>query len=422
MKRRTVLAQLAVFGVISIFILYYTVFSLLDVRITNRPFPVTVELKTAGGIFRGAEVSYRGVAVGRVTKVDLHTSGVTVRLSLNHGTRVPGNAIAHVYDLSAVGEQYVDLVPTGPSTAFLHKGSVIPASRTTTPLQTATLLYDLERFVNSLNPADVRVLGREGAAAFAGTGPQLSSILDDTGQLIKQLSDTQGATFDLLHNASTLLHGAAAHSTQFDSFASSLDALTATLASSTPTISTLLQQAAPTTQLVGDLIRENGSALGVLLANLATFSDIQVARIPGLRALLVAVPEFGQLAPKVVRDGTLQTIANIDLDQPLCPSGLPLSNPISGTRTSVRAASCNQAILARGAANAPGAGPSHQVTAGPSARPVSSGTAQVGSYDATSGLSSPSDGSLVRLGTNGGQQRLLGNNSWQAMLLAVTGS
>ena len=35
----------------------YAVFGLLDVRFSGKPYPVTVELDSAGGIFEGAEVA-----------------------------------------------------------------------------------------------------------------------------------------------------------------------------------------------------------------------------------------------------------------------------------------------------------------------------------------------------------------------------
>ena len=139
MKRRTVLGQLILFGLVSILIVGYTMFDLIGVHLTNKPFTVHMSLKTGGGIFSGAEVAYRGVQVGRVTSLKLSTDSVSIDLSINHGTKIPANSTAHIYDLSAVGEQYVDLVPTSaPSKQLLHAGSSIPASQTTTPLQTAT--------------------------------------------------------------------------------------------------------------------------------------------------------------------------------------------------------------------------------------------------------------------------------------------
>ena len=414
MKRNTVFAQLIVFATISVLVIGYAVFGLLHVRLTSRPFSVTVKLHNAGGIFEGAEVAYRGVKVGRVSSVDLHTDGVTIKLSIDSGTKVPDNSIANIFDLSAVGEQYVDLEPTKhPSSTYLKSGSTILPEHTTTPLETATVLYDLEQFISSINPVDLQVLGREGALAFQGTGTQLRAILVDTTQIVDELSSSEDSALRLLDNSSLLLHGAAAHSGEFDRFTQSLDALSKTLAAKTPTINAFLRQSEPTTRLVNTLITENGSAVATLLANLATFSRIQVARVPGLRSLLVAVPEFGRLAPTVVHDGVLLGAANINQDQPLCNTGIPLSDPISGKQTPVRAARCGPE-LARGAANAPR-------PVGASATPTGSGT-EIGTYDPTTGLVSTSDGRLFRLGIDGGQTTIFGGNSWRALLLAGTGS
>jgi phospholipid/cholesterol/gamma-HCH transport system substrate-binding protein len=437
-----VLAQLAVFGAISVLVIGYAVFGLLKVHITGSPYSVKVELANAGGIFNGAEVAYRGVAVGRVSAVDLHTDGVTVTLAIDQGKAIPDNSIAHVYDLSAVGEQYVDLEPpANPSTTYLRNGSTIPQRRTSTPLETATVLYDLERFISSIDPGDVQILGREGALAFQGTGPELRSILANTTQIVDQLSSSADSTVRLLQNSAVLLHGAAAHAGAFDRFTASLKALSSTLAAKTPTIDALVRQSLPTTRLVQTLIADNGSAITTLLANLTSFSQIQVARVPGLRSLLVAVPEFGRLAPAVVHDGVLLGAADVNQDQPLCNTGVPLTSPISGRKSKIYAAQCGSSIV-RGAANAPrpgsgasgsgasgsgasGASPSgasaSDIPIGPSAAATGQGT-EVGTYDPQSGLVSTSDGQLYRLGTNGGQTTLFGGNSWQALLLAGTGS
>ncbi len=144
-----------------------------------------------------------------------------------------------------------------------------------------------------------------------------------------------------------------------------------------------------------------------------------------MRTLLIAVPEFGRLAPGVVHDGTLLGVADINQSQQMCNTGVPLTSPISGTKSPVYAVGCG-AGLQRGAANAPrpasgrSSDTDQAVPLGPSAQRT--GNTEVGSYDPQTGLVSTSDGTLYRLGTNGGQTRLFGNNSWQALLLAGTGS
>ena len=92
---------------------------------------VQLELANAGGIFPQADVTYRGVSVGRVG---------AVRLDLDRGrsgpehqqlrAADPGGLQASVADLSAVGEQYVNLRPATSSGPYLAQGSVIPRSDT----------------------------------------------------------------------------------------------------------------------------------------------------------------------------------------------------------------------------------------------------------------------------------------------------
>jgi hypothetical protein len=53
-----------------------------------------------------------------------------------------------------------------------------------------------------------------------------------------------------------------------------------------------------------------------------------------------------------VHDGALVGAADINQDQALCNTGVPLSNPISGRRSPIYAVNCGTGLV-RGAANAP---------------------------------------------------------------------
>ena len=414
MKRRLAWAQLAIFATISILITSYTVFGVLGVHAGPGPYHVTLHLKNGGGIFDGAEVSLRGVQIGRVTSVRLATDEVVVRLAIEHGKKVRANSVAHVYDLSPVGEQYVDFEPRADSGPWLANGDEIPASRTDTPIRVPTVLYDLEQLVGSIDPADLRTLTTELAKAFRDTGPQLRAILVDGAQLVDQLTNSQQAALDLLHNSRIALRTAARHTSDFATFATSIRALSQTLAQRNPQLNALLAQSATTTALVDQLVTENASAATVLLANLATLSEIQVARVPALRSLLVAVPRFGERVPQVVRNGALQIIIYLNGSQQVCQYGPPLTSPLSGTRSKVQSVDCHDlkpGELVRGAQNAPR----------PSARVATNG-AQVAQYDPSTGTATAADASPVQLGWNGGQQSLLGDNSWQALIMSAAGS
>jgi len=103
----------------------------------NDSYAVVAHFADSGGIFQGAEVSYRGVSVGRVSNMTLTAKGVDVTLDItNHALKIPSLTRAVVADRSAVGEQYVDLQPETDRAPYLHNGSQIPQQMTSTPIST----------------------------------------------------------------------------------------------------------------------------------------------------------------------------------------------------------------------------------------------------------------------------------------------
>jgi phospholipid/cholesterol/gamma-HCH transport system substrate-binding protein len=400
MNRGRVFAQLVIFASISIAVIAYALFGVIGVSVLDRPYSITVQLATGGGIFTGSDVTYRGVHAGRVTSVRLNPNGVTVTASIDHGRHIPANAIAQVHALSVVGEQYLDFVPTAAAGPYLHGGSVVPLSRTRTPIQTAQLMLDLEQWLTSLNTKDVTTVSDELANAFGGVGPQLREVIVDGTVLADELARAQPATLDLLSNSRTLLDTAVAHTGDFRTFATSLLALSQTLKSSTPAESQLVTQAPANTALVGQLIKDNAASAAVLLSNLATFSRIQSANVPAFRALLAAVPQTGRLVPLVVRDGAIQSGALFNYDQPVCSYGIALGSPLNPARSAVKSVSCTNPVageLVRGAANTPSPTPD-------------------------TGLVVTQSGQVEQLGWNGGQSSVMGANSWQSLMLSGTGN
>ena len=84
----------------------------LDRLVIDRTYTVTAHFADSGGIFTGAEVTYRGVTVGRVGDMELTGDGVDVVLDIeNDQDNIPADTKALVGNRSAVGEQYVELQP-----------------------------------------------------------------------------------------------------------------------------------------------------------------------------------------------------------------------------------------------------------------------------------------------------------------------
>lgn len=177
MITRTVKAQLLAFATVTAIGVSYVgaeYTGLVD-DVLGRGYTVRADFADSGGIFPGAEVTYRGVPVGRVGALRLTGSdGVSVALDIKDGApRIPADTLAVVANRSAVGEQYVDLQPRTSHGPYLLDGSAIPRGSTRVPLATTDLVLSLDGLVNSVGKDDLRITVDELGKAFSGTGPNL---------------------------------------------------------------------------------------------------------------------------------------------------------------------------------------------------------------------------------------------------------
>ena len=177
LQRRTIVT-LTIFSVISAVMagivgLYYA--KLPAVYLGIGRYTVIVQLDRAGELYRAGNVTYRGVEVGKVSKVQLADSGVEAVLSLKSGVDIPADLTAYVHSASAIGEQYLDLVPRSAKGPLLKNGSVIPQDRTSIPPNINSLLSAVSRGLNAIPRQDLKTVVDESYIAVrrarAGTVP-----------------------------------------------------------------------------------------------------------------------------------------------------------------------------------------------------------------------------------------------------------
>ena len=140
-------------------------------------------MPATGGLYRFANVTYRGVEIGKVSRVEPTSTGATATLSLKDSPQVPADVQANVRSVSAVGEQYVDLIPRGAGPPFLTDGSVIERDDTTVPLKVGPVLDQLSAFVGSVPKEKLSDLLDESFRAFNGAGYDVGSLLDSGSRI-----------------------------------------------------------------------------------------------------------------------------------------------------------------------------------------------------------------------------------------------
>jgi phospholipid/cholesterol/gamma-HCH transport system substrate-binding protein len=418
---RTVKAQLLAFATVTAVGVSYVgaeYTGLVD-GLLDRGYTVRADFADSGGIFSGAEVTYRGVPVGRVGALRLTGSeGVSVALEIEDGApRIPADTLAVVANRSAVGEQYVDLQPRRSGGPYLLDGSAIPREDTRVPLPVTDMVVSLDRLVTSVGKEDLRITVDELGEAFSGTGPHLSRLVDSGNALVESASDSLPETISLIEDSRKVLKTQADQGSSIKSFSRDLATLTAELKSSDGDLRRLIGNAVPAGQEVNSLLRSTRPDLPVLLANLISGGQVTVARLPGVEQALVTFPVVVAGSHTVIPgDGTTHfgLVLNAD-DPPPCTQGYGTRrrDPAdTGTRAANTDARCTAprggGTSVRGAQNAPGAS-GRSGGAGPAA--------YVAPYDPETGTATGPDGTPVEIGSTGGEQTVFGKDSWQWLLV-----
>ncbi|UPK75870.1 MCE family protein [Nocardioidaceae bacterium SCSIO 66511] len=304
-----------------------------DRLVIDRTYDVTVDLPESGGIFVGADVSYRGVSVGRVSDLKLSETGVHTTLSIDDtNDDIPSDLEAVVADKSAVGEQYVDLQPRTDSEPYLADGSVIEQADTTTPISTQDLLANVSSFVGSVNTHDLRTVVHELGVGFDGTGQDISKIIDTSNSFIETANKRFGVTAQLIRDGSTVLDGQIAVGSSIRSFSRDLADFSDALRESDPDLRAVLEDAPGTADEISALLDENKKSIGALIGNLQSLNRLTVANLPGLRGVLVLAPyavENGFSVLSKDRDGKyeIRLAMAVSKEPPYCESGyVPLTD------------------------------------------------------------------------------------------------
>jgi phospholipid/cholesterol/gamma-HCH transport system substrate-binding protein len=432
--------QLLVFLIISAVGLSYTGirYAGLGRFFLDQGYVVSAEFVDSGGIFKGAEVTYRGVPKGKVEDLDLIDGGVKVDIRLRPGTEIPDDVRAVVANRSAVGEQYVDLQPQRKGEPYMDAGDTIPMSRTEIPISPTQLVTNLDDFVRSVDTKDLAVVLDELGTAFGdGAGESLQEIIDSGNLLTQAAIDALPETKALIRDANVALETQRDTAGQFRSFNRDLALLTDTLRSSDPDFRKLYANGTTSANELTDLIRDNRTDLPVLLGNLVTIAQIQKVRIPALEQILVTYPNVVAGGFTVVPgDGTTHFGLVTNSDPPVCTEGYETTAERRPEqierRTPNLSAYCAEprgsASNVRGARNAPYAPgsapfPENKATGAAQAAPPPARSARApeglayGDYDPRTGKVVTEAGQRLSIGTTNRASQVFGADSWQWLLL-----
>jgi phospholipid/cholesterol/gamma-HCH transport system substrate-binding protein len=423
MITRRVKLQLMVFLLITLVGVAYVggKYAQVDRLIFDDTYTVSASFAESGGIFTGAEVTYRGQPIGRVGKLKLLPDGVEVNLDLNKNTKVPNDLMAVVANRSAIGEQYVDLQPRRDNGPYLQDHSKIDRKDTALPIDTTELLLNLDQLVNSVDRNSLRTTVKELGDALRGKGSDLQKIIDSSGLLINNADANILQTIKLINDGNTVLATQVASGDAIKTWAKNLALLSDTLVSSDADLRSVIDNGSAATEQLTALISENRGDIAVLLGNLLTVSEMTAVRLDAVEQLLVVYPQVamgGYIVPAKDK-GTGHYDAHFGLvlgvSPPACRAGYGGTDKRVPQDTTSKPANTKASCTAPPSSGVDVRGSQNKPT--PSSRSLNRTGYGVG-YDPATGVAGGSGGmpELV-LGSTGGQYAMLGKDSWKALML-----
>ncbi|MDT5075662.1 MAG: phospholipid/cholesterol/gamma-HCH transport system substrate-binding protein [Mycobacterium sp.] len=253
------------------------------------------ELPRSGGLYSTANVTYRGTQIGKVTDVVPTERGAKATMSIDSNFKIPADASANVHSVSAIGEQYLDLVSTSDKQGkFLSPGSTVATG--TVPSEVGPALDAANNGLAVLPKEKIDSLLTETSQAVGGLGPALQRLVDSTTAIASDFKDNLPQVDDIINHATPILNSQVDSGDAISQWAKNLNVIAAQTAQQDAALRSGLQQAAPTADQLNSVFGGVRDALPQTLANLAVVTDMLKRYHAGLEQALVILPQGATVA------------------------------------------------------------------------------------------------------------------------------
>ncbi|BBX98743.1 virulence factor Mce family protein [Mycobacterium lacus] len=332
--------QLILFGILTVVSL-----SVLGVYYLQIPslvgvgrYELKADLPASGGLYPTANVTYRGITIGKVTDVEPTEQGARAIMSIDSRYKIPIDASANVHSVSAVGEQYLDLVSTGNPGKFFSPGQTI--TKGTVPSEIGPALDTANRGLAALPKDKISKLLDETAESVGGLGPALQRLVDSTQAIVGDFHTQIADINDIIQHSGPILESQVNSSSAIERWARNLNRLAAQTAANDQHVKSILSQAAPTADQVNEVFTDVRDSLPQTLANLEVVIDLLKRYHNGVEQVLVFLPQGASIAETVSAPFPNQAALDLALSinqPPPCLTGfIPASEWRSPSDTSLQ--------------------------------------------------------------------------------------
>ncbi len=276
----------------------------------------------AGGVFTDQEVTYRGMTVGQVGEMEVVEEGVKIELLIEEDYQIPAeNVGARVMFKSAVGEQFVDILPESKGEPYLEDGDTIPVSRTSIPVSTQALLSTTQSVLEGVPPDALAGALESLSEGLAGQGSDIALLLESLADLSDLFADRAPEVVGILENGTQVGDAFLRSKEEFTNAIRDLILVADLLADNRGNLERLMTNANILSDELVELIRENRGVLNQVIKEFADINEFQAAKGEDIAELIEKLPNALENVIKtfesktgLVRFGLVQDNANHGCD------------------------------------------------------------------------------------------------------------
>ena len=288
-------------------------------------YTVTLELKSTGGLYQNANVSFRGENVGKVAGVRLTPTGVAADLRIDSGTDIPADSKASVRSVSAIGEQFVEFTPTkDPSSDNLSDGDTITSDDL--PVEISAMLDQADGLLNEVSDTKLRSVMDEAFLAFNGTGQDLQRLMDSMTLFVAELDKNVDDVIELVDQAGPIMATQNRTADEIRSWTKNLTRVTDQLRASRPDITDILAKGPGVASQSQKLFQDMNQSFPLAISNLSVAAKTMAVYLPNLRQTIVLYPRVLSALITAINSGSNRHGPNVNFtlgfqDPPTCTVG-----------------------------------------------------------------------------------------------------
>ncbi|MBX9980982.1 virulence factor Mce family protein [Mycobacterium gordonae] len=298
---------------------------------------VVAYFDNSSGLFAGDDVRIRGVAVGKVLKIEPQPLRSKITLWFDPRHKVPADAKAAILSPQLVTGRAIQLTPPYTGGPAMADGAIIPQDRTAVPVEWDDLRTQLQRLTELLKPTrpgGVSTLGaliNTAADNLRGQGASIRDTVIKLSQAVSALSDHSNDIFATLKNLSTLVTALHDSADLLERLNQNLASVSSLLADDPHKVAAAAEDLNAVVTDVQSFTADNREAVGTASEKLSSISRTLVASLDDIKQTL-------HISPTVLQNfNNIFEPANGSLTGAL--AGANMANPIAFLCGAIQAAS-----------------------------------------------------------------------------------